>query len=77
MLTFSVVLGYQGILFQEFLRSLFFSIRPTDPISGNAFDVKRKKKGDGLKLLTYYFENIQAHITTVIFSENVNPIKQR
>ena len=25
----------------------FFSIRPTDPISGNAFDAKRKK-GEGL-----------------------------
>ena len=27
-----------------------FSIRPTDPISGNAFDAKRKKKGDGHNL---------------------------
>ena len=25
----------------------FFSIRPTDPISGNAFDGKRKKKKGG------------------------------
>ena len=29
----------------------FFSIRPTDPISGNAFDGKQKKKGDGLRVL--------------------------
>ena len=28
----------------------FFSIRPIDPTSGNAFDAKRKKKaGDGLR----------------------------
>ena len=35
-----------------FFLGFFFSIRPTDPISGNAFDGKRKKKkkggGDGL-----------------------------
>ena len=30
-----------------FLFVFFFSIRPTDPISGNAFDAKRKK-GKGL-----------------------------
>ena len=35
------------IFFLGFL--FFFSIRPTDPISGNAFDGKRrKKKGDSL-----------------------------
>ena len=55
MLTFNVILGYQGLLFQDFLTvcvfcfCFFFSIRPTDPISGNAFDGKRRKKGDGLK----------------------------
>ena len=39
MLTFNVVLGYQGLLFRDFLFVFFcFSIRPTDPISGNAFD---------------------------------------
>ena len=27
----------------------FFSIRPTDPISGNALDGKQRKKGDGLR----------------------------
>ena len=52
MLTFNVILGYQGLLFRDFLWyfvfSLFFSIRATDPISGNAFDAKRKKEGDGL-----------------------------
>ena len=30
-----------------FLGVFFFSIRPTDPISGNAFDAKRKKSGGG------------------------------
>ena len=47
-LTFNVVLGYQGLLFQDFLwfffRFFVFSIRPTDPISGNAFDSKQRKK---------------------------------
>ena len=45
MLTFNVVLGYQGILFQDFLWIFFrcFFFNPTDPISGNAFDAKRKK----------------------------------
>ena len=32
---------------------LFFSVRPTDPISGNAFDAKRKKKG-GMALTANY-----------------------
>ena len=31
-----------------FFRFFFFSIRPTDPISGNAFDGKQKKRGNGL-----------------------------
>ena len=34
---------------------LFFSIPPTDPISGNAFDAKRKKRGDGLSALRTLF----------------------
>ena len=29
----------------NFFFRIFFSIRPTDPISGNAFDAKRKKIG--------------------------------
>ena len=29
----------------EFFLGAFFSIRPTDPISENAFDAKQKKKG--------------------------------
>ena len=48
MLTFNVILGYQGLPFRDFLwfffLDLFFSIRPTDPTSGNAFDAKQKKK---------------------------------
>ena len=46
------MLGYQGSDSEnayDFFLGFFFSIRPTDPISGNAFDGKRtKKKGDGL-----------------------------
>ena len=49
MLTFNVILGYQGLLFQDslgfFFSGFFFSIRPTDPMSGNVFDAKRKKRG--------------------------------
>ena len=46
MLTFNVILGYQGILFRDFswFFFFFFSNRATDPISGNAFDAKRRKK---------------------------------
>ena len=32
----------------DFFLGFFFLIRPTDPISGNAFDGKQKKKGDDL-----------------------------
>ena len=54
MLTFTVALDYQGLLLREFLWfcefflgfffQFFFSIRPTDPISANAFVAKQKKK---------------------------------
>ena len=42
MLTFNVILEYQGLLFQacDFFFSFFFSIHLTDPISLNAFDAK-------------------------------------
>ena len=50
MLTFNVVLGYQGptipCLLVNFFLGFFFSIWPTDPISENAFDSKRKKRGE-------------------------------
>ena len=48
MLTFNVILGYQGAASCDIFLSFFFSIRQTDPISGNGFDAKRKKRGDGL-----------------------------
>ena len=32
------------------LTDFFFSIPPTDPISENAFDAKRKKGGDSLRV---------------------------
>ena len=49
MLTFNAILGYQRELhilrlLVIFFKGFFFSIRPTDPISGNAFDATRKKK---------------------------------
>ena len=46
--------GVPGLLFPRvillyvFFSFSFFSIRPTDPISVNAFDAKRKKKGMAL-----------------------------
>ena len=50
MLTFNIVLGYLAYYSETSCDFFyyFFSIRPTDPISGNAFDGKRRKKGDGL-----------------------------
>ena len=50
MLTFNVILGYQDFLFNsetscDFFLRFLFSFRPTDPISGNAFDAKQKKGG--------------------------------
>ena len=47
MLTFNGILGYQDLLLRDFLLfflAVFFSIPLTDPISGNAFDAKRKKR---------------------------------
>ena len=35
-----------------FLGVFFSSIRPTDPIPGNAFNAKRKKKGSGDGLIS-------------------------
>ena len=43
MLPFNVVLGTRAS-YSETSCDFFFSIRPTDPISGNAFDAKRKQK---------------------------------
>ena len=36
------------IFFFNFLILILFSIRPTDLISRNAFDAKRKKRGDDI-----------------------------
>ena len=52
MLTFNVVLGYQGLLFWDvlwFFLSFFYSIQPTNPISGNACNAKWKKRGMALR----------------------------
>ena len=51
------MLGYQGSDSENatdcFFRLFFFSIRPTDPISGNAFDGKGKKRGGGGGMALY------------------------
>ena len=54
MLTFNVILGYQGSYSERscnflFKVPVFFfqSDRPTDPMSGSAFDAKREKRGGG------------------------------
>ena len=39
--------AYYSDTSRDFFFRFFFSIQPTDPISGNAFDAKRKKKGNG------------------------------
>ena len=39
--------GHLPNLLIFFFSSFFFSIRPINPISGNAFDTKRKKNGGG------------------------------
>ena len=50
----AMMLGYQASYLETclfvtfFFPGFFFSIRPTDPISGNAFDAKRKKKRNSL-----------------------------
>ena len=44
MLTFNVVLGYQGLLFRDFSWFFFSSIWLTNPISGNVFNGKQRKK---------------------------------
>ena len=52
MLTSNVILGYQGLPIRDFLCfflcTVFSPIGPTDPISGNAFDAKRKRGGMAL-----------------------------
>ena len=58
MLTFNIVLGYQGLLFRDFFWFFFrffcFSIQLTDPISGNAFNGKqRKKRGMALDIFSF------------------------
>ena len=49
-----MMLGYQASFFLGFYFS--FSIRLTDPISGNALDAKRKKKGGWPKDLKEEYE---------------------
>ena len=44
--------------------SFFLLIRPTDPISGNAFDSKRKKKGDGL--IDFGILGVHKYTTTLL-----------
>ena len=39
----------------DFFLGFFFSIRPTDPISGNEFDGKQKKNGNGLMVMSSIF----------------------
>ena len=66
MLTFNVILGYQGLLFRDFsgfCLCFFLLIRPTDPISGNAFDPKRKKKGMAKAYAAYMTHDSQGHFT--------------
>ena len=45
----------------------FFSIRPTDPISGNAFDAKRKKGEDLARKLCAKYEKASWVFSVVDF----------
>ena len=55
MLTFNVVLGYQGLLFRDFLwfffKVFFFSIRPTTQYQETHSTVNEEKKGMALEQL--------------------------
>ena len=74
MLTFNVILGYQGLLFCDFLlfffkHFFFVSIRPTYPISGNAFDTKRKEeKGMALLYMKGIFFGVLAMVSLFFHS---------
>ena len=62
MLTFNVILGYQGLLFRDFFFFFFVffqSDRPTDPISENAFDANNEKNRDGLNTTRNYGEQCE------------------
>ena len=76
MLTFNVILGYQGLLFPDFLWFLFLgfffqSDRPTNPISGNAFDAKWRKKGDGLSIMVLLCNCINVNFIVTVLSKHV------
>ena len=51
--------------FVIFLFSFFFSFLPTDPISGNIFETKRKKKGG--------WPNLEKNLAlTILLSDQMN-----
>ena len=74
MLTFNVVLGYQGLQFRDFLWFVFlgfFLIQLTNPISGNAFNAKRKKKGMALSQEKIFIFDPEFNICLIdIFQSN-------
>ena len=57
MLTFNIVLGYQGLLFRDFFwfffRCFCFSIQLTDPYQETHSTVNKEKKGDGLRYIFF------------------------
>ena len=70
MLTFTVVLGYQGLPFRDSLW-FFFSIRPTGPISGNAVDAKQRKQEDGLSIMVLLCKCINVNFIVTVLSKHV------
>ena len=74
MLTFNVILGYQGLLFGDFywcfFFEIFFPIQLTDPISGNAFEAKRKKFICAIENL--YFDNCTIEINKLLLNSFIN-----
>ena len=61
----------QRLLVIFFLFSFFFFFNPTDPISGNAFDAKRRKKRDGLRRVQAA-RNLYAHLGSLTVELNFN-----
>ena len=77
MLSFHVVLGYHAgppipILLVIFVFRFLSSIRPTDPISGNAFEAKRKKR-DGLGTYEQFFRVFLFRIIISLNNKKQNP----
>ena len=83
MLTFNVILGYQGLLFQDFLRLFcflgFFFFNPTDrptQYQETHSTLNEKKKGDGLMLLHIFLTGFTSLIKPSIFVQSWTEVRE-